>query len=138
MEKIFTYTANIQDIPLIRKHMEELELQWKIPDSEMRQVVVIVEELFSNIIRFAYRDELEHVIEIRLTVTGDRMVIRILDDGIPFNPLEYNPGPSIDPAGADTGGMGLTLVRTFSDAIDYRREVGKNCLEITKMIRTRQ
>jgi anti-sigma regulatory factor (Ser/Thr protein kinase) len=137
MNKVFKYRADIQEIPHIRRDLEQLETEWNIPDSEMRQIGVIVEEIFSNIVRFAYRDDLEHVIEIGLILGEDQVMIWIADDGIPFNPLEYNPGPAMDPAAAHTGGMGLTLVSTFSDSIVYRREEGKNCLEITKMIKTR-
>ena len=69
--------------------MGMLEDAWKIPKSKMRQIGVIVEELFSNIVRFAYEDQLEHIIEIRINRNENIIEIEIIDDGIAFNPLEY-------------------------------------------------
>ena len=136
MEKVFQYKSEIQEIQQIRENLTELAELWTIPDSELRQLEVMVEELFSNIIRFAYNDNLEHQIEIRL-LNGDRMVgIEIIDDGIPFNPLDHQQDALSDPAISDIGGMGLTLVRTFSDSITYSRTNEKNHLKITKKIKS--
>lgn len=136
MEKVFLYRSEIQEIQLIRENFANLAELWAIPDSELRQLEVIVEELFSNIIRFAYNDNLEHQIEIRL-LNGDREIrIEIIDDGIPFNPLDQQQDALSDPAISDIGGMGLTLVRTFSDSIRYSRTSEKNHLKITKKIKS--
>ncbi|MEN8228367.1 MAG: ATP-binding protein [Bacteroidota bacterium] len=136
MEQIYQYKSEIQEIQLIRGHLAQLAGLWTIPESESRQIGVIVEELFSNIIRFAYDDNLEHQIEIRLSKTDDEIGIEIIDDGIPFNPLNHQPGPQSDPATSDIAGMGLTLVRTFSDEIVYSRSNERNRLKITKKIKS--
>lgn len=136
MERIFKYKSDIQDIPRIRRDLTEVSRQWEIPGSESHQIGVIIEELFANIVRFAYEDQQIHPVEIRLHRWNDHIKITIIDDGIPFNPMEYDRAPTPDPAASDIGGMGLILVKTFSDAIDYRRNDQKNHLEITKKIRT--
>lgn len=137
MEHIFHYKSDIQEIPLIRKNLAELTRSWALPPSESRQIEVIIEELFSNILRFAYEDAQEHLIEIRVVKEEYEIGIEIIDDGIPFNPLEYRSLPSSDPAESNAGGMGLSLVKTFSDSITYRRWNQKNHLQITKMIKRR-
>lgn len=136
MERIFKYKSDIQDIPRIRKDLTEVSRQWEIPGSESHQIGVIIEELFSNIVRFAYEDQRIHPVEIRLQRRKEDIKITLIDDGIPFNPLEYNRAPTPDPAASDIGGMGLILVKTFSDTLDYQRNDQKNHLEITKRIRT--
>lgn len=136
MEHVCHYKSDIQEIPAIRGKLEELAALWTIPASELNQIGVILEELFSNIIRFAYDDNLEHQVEIRLKRLNHEICIEIIDDGIPFNPLDHKPGPSSDPAASDAGGMGLTLVRTFSDSILYERKMEKNHLNIVKKIKS--
>lgn len=131
------YHSHIQEIPRIRKDLEFMEHDWAVPKPEIRQILVIIEELFSNIIRYAFDDSHEHIIDIRLTNSGSQIEIEMIDDGIPFNPLEYQMGPSTDPATSDTGGMGLTLIRAFSSNISYNRSSGKNHLKITKRVRSR-
>ena len=136
MEKIYQYKSEIQEIQLIRGNLASLAKLWKIPESELRQIGVIIEELFSNIIRFAYDDNLEHQIDIRLLKADGEIRIEIIDDGIPFNPVDHQLGDVSDPAASEVGGMGLTLVRTFSDSIVYSRINRRNRLKITKKIKS--
>lgn len=136
MEHIFSYGSNIQEIPIIRENLAEIAKAWSIPESELRQIGVIVEELFSNIVRFAYADKEYHEVEISLRKNDQLITIGIIDDGIPFNPLNYQTEPTFDPVSSETGGMGLTLIRTFSDSIVYKRTGKKNLLEITKKIKS--
>ena len=136
MEQIFHYKSEIQEIHLMRENLAGLVELWSIPASESRQIRLIIEELFSNIIRYAYDDNLEHQIEIRLSQADGEIGIEIIDDGIPFNPLDHQPGPVSDPATSDVAGMGLTLVQTFANGIVYYRGSGKNRLKITKKIKS--
>ena len=87
MHRSFQYPSNIQEIPKIREDLEFLKAEWKIAKTETRQILVIIEEIFSNIVRFAFTDKKEHVVHIRLTLADDSIEIAVIDDGIPFNPL---------------------------------------------------
>ena len=98
---------------------------------------VIIEELFSNIVRYAFADHNEHRVDIKLKLTDNQIEIEIIDDGIAFNPLEYQLASMSDPTNSDAGGMGLTLIRTFSNHMEYQRLSGKNHLKITKKIKFR-
>jgi anti-sigma regulatory factor (Ser/Thr protein kinase) len=132
MDHSYQYQSHIQEIPRIRKDLEFLKQEWEFPDSEMRQLQLIIEELFSNIIRYAFRDKNEHLVEIGLTREDDKIIIHICDDGVPFNPLEYDTELPDDPATSDIGGMGLSLIKAFSSHLSYNRMSGKNHLYITK------
>lgn len=134
MEQSWQYRSEIHEIPRIRKDLEMLETEWSIPLSKKRQIMVIVEELFSNIVRFAYEDQQEHTIELRMKKNESSVEIEIIDDGIPFNPLEYGKDRLNDPSLASSGGMGLTLVQTFANRMSYQRRGDKNCLFIEKTI----
>ena len=134
MEQSWKYRSEIHEIPRIRKDLEMLETEWSIPLSKKRQIMVIVEELFSNIVRFAYEDQQEHAIELRMKKNESSVEIEIIDDGIPFNPLEYGKDRINDPSMASSGGMGLTLVQTFANRMSYQRRGDKNCLFIEKTI----
>ena len=137
MEQVFHYSSNIQEIPRIRRDIEFLEQKWNIPESEIRQILVIIEELFSNIVRYAFGDNLEHLVDIRLVNSQNQIEIEMIDDGTPFNPMEYRKGSSPDPLKSDPGGMGLTLIKAFSSSISYQRISGRNHLLITKKIKRR-
>ena len=134
MEHTFQYRSEIHEIPKIREDLEALEKAWGIPKSKMQQIRVIVEELFSNIVRFAYEDQKEHTIELRMNRMEDKVEIVIIDDGIAFNPLEHDKEPLQDQALLESGGMGLTLVQTFSNKMTYERLGENNQLRIEKKI----
>ena len=112
-----------------------MEKDWGIPEPEIRQVLVIIEELFSNIVRYAFEDSLEHHIDIRIQNKGDHLEIETIDDGKGFNPLEYQMTPSSDPVKFSSGGMGLTLIKAFASTISYRRIAGKNHIFIAKKVK---
>ena len=134
MEHTFQYRSEIHEIPKIREDLGALEKAWEIPKSKMQQIRVIVEELFSNIVRFAYEDQKEHTIELRMNRMEDKVEIVIIDDGIAFNPLEHDKDPLQDTALLESGGMGLTLVQTFSNKMTYERLGENNQLRIEKKI----
>lgn len=102
----------------------------------MRQIRLIIEEIFSNIVRFAYTDSELHNVSIQLKKFNDEISIEIMDDGIAFNPMEHHLGATDDPASSVDGGMGLTLIKTFSNSITYQRVDNHNQLLITKKIKS--
>ncbi len=136
MEYQFQYRSVIQEVPSIRKNLAILKAQWNIPNSEFRQVLFIVEELFSNIIRYAYADSREHLIEMTFRNNAGHIVLEITDDGIPFNPLNYESVGSHTPVDEQASGMGISLVRALADSISYQRIDRKNCLKVIKNIKS--
>jgi len=136
MEERFTYRADIQEVPTIRENLATLQARWKISNSEFRQILFIVEELFSNIIRHGFQDTREHEVEVAIMKNTDHIVIEITDDGIPFDPVQYQPESNSNPAHTEEGGMGLSLIKTFSDSFSYRRINQKNHLQVVKWLKT--
>jgi len=136
MKERFQYAADIQQIPSIRKDLSMLADRWQIPGSVFNQVRFIIEELFSNIVRYGYQDTGSHMVEVLVKLDSGTILIELSDDGVPFDPLHYRNIPPSDPAAPGSGGMGLALVRTFADSISYRRAGHKNQLEITKKMKS--
>jgi serine/threonine-protein kinase RsbW len=137
MERSMKYLSTIQSIPLIRSDLQELAPSWGLPDAELKQITLIIEEMFSHTIRFAFEDETEHEVLVRISKLDRIISIEISDDGIPFNPLEYNPLPGNDPVGSEEWGMGLSLVKAFTDSIAYSRKENRNHLLIQKTIKSK-
>lgn len=129
-----SYPAHIQSIPSIRKDLQVLAGDWKLPPSDHKQVLVIIEELFSNIVRFAWEDPSGQFVDLELTLEESALLITISDRGRKFNPLDYEQKEPDDPIEVRDGGMGLTLIRAFSESMEYRREKETNILTIRKSI----
>ncbi len=94
-------------------------------------VELVLEELLTNIIKYAYKDEGQHQIAVSLQVTDTALCMSIEDDGRPFDPCSA-PEPDTELALEDRpiGGLGIHLVRDMVDNLHYCRQQEKNCLTI--------
>ena len=94
-------------------------------------VNLILEEILINIIKYGYDDNETHEIELRIEMEEDEVALTVLDDGREFNPLTVPP-PNRSKSAMDRieEGLGLQFVRHMRNAMEYRREDGKNILRI--------
>jgi len=91
-----------------------------------------VEEIITNIIKYAYDDTAPHDIELYIHFEPTHIHIRFEDDGREFDPVAAPEPDTTQPLEERrVGGMGVHLVRTVVSAIDYRRVDGKNILELS-------
>ncbi len=92
---------------------------------------LIFDEVLNNLISYAYRDDGDHDIEIRMELAGERLIVTITDDGVPFNPLSVaTPRTDLALEDRETGGMGIHLVRNLVDNVSYQRRIDKNVLTL--------
>ena len=100
----------------------------------MLQIRLAVEEIFINIISYAYRPDVGKA-EVLCEVKEDPMcvIIQFMDSGKPFDPLAYD---EVDTSGQmfmeRVGGFGIHLVKNTMDAVTYEYKEGKNILKIKK------
>jgi len=99
-------------------------------------VNLAIEELVTNCIRHGYDDALEHSIDFVLSIDGEVLTIVATDDGREFDASSY-PAPDIAaPAEQRSpGGLGIHLLREFTDTMSYERRDGRNRLTLTKRFR---
>ena len=108
-----------------------VEQDW--PPDLLFQVRLVLEELAINVISYGFESG-GNMFEVVLRSTPDRLVIECSDDSWPFNPLTDSPAPDVEAALEDrnVGGLGIHLVRTMMDEVEYERKDGKNCLTLVK------
>lgn len=101
------------------------------------RVSLVIDELAQNIVDYAYDDGTGDV-KVVVTSQSETIVIEIVDEGQPFDPLTQAPAPDLTSAIEDRpiGGLGVHFTRTLMDNAEYRRESGKNCIKIvTRKVR---
>jgi sigma-B regulation protein RsbU (phosphoserine phosphatase) len=125
----------IEELTRVEEQFEEFCNQNQIPDPTRQKVSIVLDELLNNVVNYAFRDEEEHFIEVNFVLTGNRLVITIYDDGVPFNPFELNP-PNISLSLDERaiGGLGIFLVRQMMDEYLYTRHIGKNVVRLVKLV----
>ena len=100
----------------------------------MMQIRLAVEEIFVNIISYAYRPDVGKAeIYVEVNEVPLSVMIQFMDSGKPFDPLAR---PDADTSGKmfmeRPGGFGILLVKKTMDSVDYEYKDGKNILSIKK------
>ena len=100
------------------------------PDVTFR-LTLALDEIVSNVIRHGFDDSASHAIVVELAVANGIVTATVQDDGAPFDPREA-PAPELDAPLEErqAGGLGVHLVRSTMDEIEYRREGDRNVLTL--------
>ena len=102
-----------------------------------QELELACEEILANIVSYAYLDDREHEIKVRLSVQAGELRVEVEDDGHPFNPLEApDPDLTTDLEDRKIGGLGIHFVRKLMDGLEYQRQGDRNLLTLRK--RTKQ
>jgi len=97
-----------------------------------REIELCVEEVLVNIFHYAYPGKGGQVTIACGRGDDGTLVIRIQDEGIPFNILSVSdPDITADIDERQIGGLGIYFVRQLMDGVEYRREANRNILTLS-------
>jgi anti-sigma regulatory factor (Ser/Thr protein kinase) len=124
------------EIVRLQDKLESIAHEKGFPPKVLHDVQLSVEEHLTNVLHYAFPDEGEHKITVRLRPDDSEFCIEVEDDGRPFNPLEH-PAPDLSQSleQRPIGGLGIHMIRKSMDRVDYRRTEGKNILTMTRRIK---
>ena len=122
-----------RELARIGESVERFGSDCHLSPDDIAQINLVLDELVSNVIKYGYDDAREHQIDVTVTVEGDVIAISVEDDGKPFNLLEA-PEPDLELSIEERpiGGLGVFLVRSIVDAVDYRRDGNRNIVTLKK------
>lgn len=132
----FELTNHLPELDVLARKVEEFSRAAALGETEQFHLNLMLDELVTNIIRYAYEDAAEHRIEIELRATDDGFEASVTDDGVAFNPLGKE-APQLDAPLEErqVGGLGIHLVRRLVDQIEYQRIDERNRLTFAKRTR---
>jgi serine/threonine-protein kinase RsbW len=107
-------------------------------DKRLAELQLAVEEALVNVFSYAYGG-LEGMVEVICLRERSNLVIEIVDQGMPFNPLEQTePDVTADVGERGIGGLGILLIRKVMDDVRYRRRDGQNVLDLVVRLEREQ
>lgn len=98
------------------------------PPAKIDQLDIALEELYVNIVRYAYAATIGSV-RAAWAITRDpaSITITLVDTGVPFDPVAWkDPKRLSDSESAAIGGWGIFMAKQSLDALRYKREGGEN------------
>lgn len=132
---LLTLKNNLSEIERLADAVMQFGRENSLSDKSVFDINLALEEVVNNIISYAYTDKNEHSITIRLELEGQELMLKVEDDGTPFNPLavaEPDIGKPLEER--EPGGLGLFFVRKLTDELEYKREHDRNVLIMKKKI----
>jgi serine/threonine-protein kinase RsbW len=94
-----------------------------------------LDEMFTNIISYGYKDDKEHIIKVNINAENNELLMRIEDDGIPFDPaMAEEPDLECRIEECKIGGLGIHLIKNLMDEVRYERVNDVNILYLKKKI----
>jgi len=98
-----------------------------------KEINLILEELFTNVVNYSFNDDKEHDIDLSLSCDEKSLIIRMEDDGKPFDfTAEAAPDTKCAIEKRCIGGLGIHFIKHFIDDCKYYRKKGKNIVVLKK------
>ena len=134
--KELTLEATLENIPQVTAWIDEALEALDCSMKAQMQIDVAIDELFSNIARYAYGERTgEATVRFEFDSASRMATITFVDSGVPFDPLgRSEPDVTLPAHARAVGGLGILLVKKTMDRIEYRHENGHNILVIGKHI----
>jgi anti-sigma regulatory factor (Ser/Thr protein kinase) len=129
-----TLPAALASLPLLLEHAQHAAEEAGLDEAERLDILLAAEEMLVNVVSYAYPDGGG---DLRLDAEplegGRGLRLRIVDQGVAFNPLERpEPDTSIPLEERALGGLGIMLTRRKTDSLTYERAGASNVLIMEK------
>ncbi len=116
----FSIENNIEDVVSLSEQIIQFCKKNNIVERDAKILGLALEEIAANIVKYGYRSDRKNYIDISFTIQDGKYILRIRDDGIPFNPLAKEL-----PEGTHFIG-GIGLVRKMVSDFQYMRVLNMN------------
>ena len=134
-ERTVPLKNQISEVGRVHEILADLSSKYGWQSQFLFEVELALEEVLTNVIRYAFEDEGDHEIILRLAIQEGKFIAEVEDDGKEFNPLE-RPDPELDLPLEERaiGGLGIFLTRKMMNELTYQRKDEKNILTMTKFL----
>lgn len=128
----------LEQLHVIVQTIEEISRDWNISSKASMELNLVLEEIYTNIVFYAFPDKNEHMIDIKFSLSSSGILeVVIIDDGKYFDLIEASEEVKLDAALEErkVGGLGIHFVKQMMDEMSYERRGGKNVVTLKKHIK---
>ncbi len=131
----FELKSSLSELDRLCENLEIFGQKFGFSKKLIFEINLALDELFTNIISYGFKDDEEHVIKVTLTPDKEELCLCIEDDGMPFNPIDFEtPDVSCSVEECKIGGLGIHIMKKLMDDVCYERCGEKNVLNLKKKL----
>ena len=136
MKKELKLKNQISELERVNQFVEEIGDELGLDMELQMNLNLVMEEMVSNVIFYAYPQGTEAEIELVAESDGKEVTFVLSDSGKEFDPtMKEAVNTDINPAEREIGGMGIFIVKNIMNKVTYQRLKGKNLLTMKKDIK---
>lgn len=135
-EYIYKIGCSIENLKGVRDFVRTSLKQHAVADIEISEIVLAIDEMCSNLMIHAHHCNPDELFELHVQINKDEPVIfEIIDDGTVFDINQF-----AEPAITNIihekrkGGLGIRLVKSIMDKIEYQNRSGRNVCRLVKTV----
>jgi serine/threonine-protein kinase RsbW len=114
---------------LVRDFISDAAQKFGFDEETTNKIVLATDEACTNIIKHAYHNADNKPIELTVGMKNNTFEVVIIDYGEPFNPANIKPPKLPDYIKHyNKGGLGMYLMRSLVDKVEYKVDPGKKNL----------
>lgn len=128
--------CSIENLKGVRDFIRTSLKNHDVSELEISELVLAIDEMCSNLIIHAHQCKANDLFEIHIMVNKDNpVVIELVDDGTVFDINDFTE-PSLDNIVHQKrkGGLGIRLIKSIVDKVEYLSSKGKNVCRLTKEV----
>ncbi len=128
--------CNIENLKGVRDFIRSALKKHGVPDLQISELVLALDEMCSNLMIHSHQCNPEELFEVHIILKkGSPVVFEIIDDGNTFDINQFaEPDLGNLVHQKRKGGLGIRLVKSIMDKIEYQNRNGKNVCRLIKHI----
>lgn len=132
--------SRLENVPLIGSAVRGIAELLSIDEIGSYHLELCAVEAVTNVIKHAYHLEGGHSVELEIQVCRDRLTFKLRDSGESMDvsrivPLQFDPS---NPETLPESGMGIFILKSLMDEIDYEVIDGRNVMRMSKYIKIKE
>ena len=134
-----TIESRTEKLRLVRDFIADAARKFGFDTESVHKIALAVDEACTNVIKHSYKFAADKTIEIAVQTRNGAFEVVIYDEGVSFDPRAvHNPDMKEYLQHYRKGGLGMYLMRSLMDKIEYRAiDKKRNEMHLTKFLRPR-
>ena len=139
LDETIKLSNDVHQVPELNNFVKSVSERLNLESSLSSQLMLAVEEAVVNVMSYAYPIGTQGDVTITAKGTDNGIKFIIIDEGKAFDPtMKSEADTTLSAEERPIGGLGILLVQSLMDSVNYERIDGKNVLTIMKNYNNKQ